>query len=1078
MTTPTVRLAGFGRSLRLMFLVVLFPSLSLPAAEEPSRLYDVPAGDAAVTLRQFAELSGQEMLFAADIVRGVRTNAIRGQFTARAALDRMLQDTSLQGYQDDRVGTWAVRLKPESAVQKSRDTLALQSTSATFTGFVSNAATGNLLEGARIELPRFGIVALTDQTGRFNIHQVPAGTFDVVVSYIGLDQQRSEISAAAGERVVHNFELTSKVYILDPVNVAGEREGNALAMTAQRNAPNVKNVVSMDAFGNLQNLSAGELVVLLPGVAGEIDGQGEIHGAMVRGMDSALNRTTVDGGLMASSLGFDRQFGLHFIGGAIFEQLEVIKGHTPDRTADSLGGTVNLKTRSPLNMKEKRRVTYKFTGRFFPTWIDPIPQIRDHPVHGMVNLAYQEVFSIFGGERNLGVGVNLFYNENVTMAEGTVRDFENTTRTPAYLWDLRNNESYNNRKQSSANVRFDYRLSPTTKFTLSLIANNLQEPFRRLYVSRLFTTQSVGTTGTAGILPGYTDRITQVRAAPGSTIDLTSQMLGVMNRLRSVDFGGEHELGRLKVDYNAAYNYDHVKYGNRDAGYAILVNRITNVGWKIDRTRSDRDPLVTQTEGPDFYNPANYRPSANGLTTRDNDRDTEIKEIRANVRYELPTQISLSFKTGFSWREEMVAELGRDRRFSYVGADALPSDPSIVTAEAARTGRRYPVWDVASIYNKKELVNPSLWSEDLYYREMIKFTGTRAVTEEVTSGYVMAQGKVGALGFLGGVRTEKTEDESWGWVRARAVSTAAQQRDDPVGSAQRDYADNKRVIEGSYTKSFPSAHLMYDITRNLKTRLSWSTSFGRPAMNRLLPNETVNETQQTLTINNPSLLPQTAKNWDATLEYYFEPVGNFSVGWFHKEIKDFIVGGIIGGTVPSGADNGYNGEYAGFGIRTTSNAGTAFVKGWEFSYQQQLQFLPGVLRNLAVMANYTLLDTHGDFGGAATRRSGEIVGFVPRTGNVSLSWRYGRFSTRLLVNGTSEFVNAFTAPGSGRNQYRVERILVNYGVAWQLRPSLSLTCDVANLFNEPTVFYRGIPDQISTHTVNGTTITFGVSGRF
>jgi len=44
----------------------------------------------------------------------------------------------------------------------------------------------------------------------------------------------------------------------------------------------------------------------------------------------------------------------------------------------------------------------------------------------------------------------------------------------------------------------------------------------------------------------------------------------------------------------------------------------------------------------------------------------------------------------------------------------------------------------------------------------------------------------------------------------------------------------------------------------------------------------------------PSLLPQTAENWDATLDYYFEPVGNFSIGWFRKQIKDYIVGGING----------------------------------------------------------------------------------------------------------------------------------------------------------------------------------------
>src|SRR5687768_4376803 len=122
MSTSTVKFSGFRRSLRLIFMVVLFPGLLLHAADEPSRFYDVSAGDAAVTLRQFAEISGQEMLFAADTVRGVRTNAVRGQFTARAALDHMLQGTNLQGHQDERSRTWAVRPKPDAPAPKSSDT--------------------------------------------------------------------------------------------------------------------------------------------------------------------------------------------------------------------------------------------------------------------------------------------------------------------------------------------------------------------------------------------------------------------------------------------------------------------------------------------------------------------------------------------------------------------------------------------------------------------------------------------------------------------------------------------------------------------------------------------------------------------------------------------------------------------------------------------------------------------------------------------------------------------------------------------------------------------------------------------
>jgi TonB-dependent receptor len=361
---------------------------------------------------------------------------------------------------------------------------------------------------------------------------------------------------------------------------------------------------------------------------------------------------------------------------------------------------------------------------------------------------------------------------------------------------------------------------------------------------------------------------------------------------------------------------------------------------------------------------------------------------------------------------------------------------------------------------------------------MSRYTGTRQVTETVTAGYVMAQAKLGKTGFLTGVRTERTDTESWGWVRNRTGSTAAQQQADPIGSAERDYANTQRRLEGDYTKSFPSAHLTHDITPNLKARLSWSTSFGRPAMTNLLPNETINEPNQTITINNPSLLPQTSTNWDATLDYYFEPVGNLSVGWFHKEVEDYLVSGQITGTIPSGANNGYNGEYAGFTALSTLNAGTAIVQGWEFSYQQQFTFLPGLLKGLSFAANYTIIKTHGDFGGTTTRGTDEVPGFIPKTGNVSLSWRYRAVSARILANYTGNYINAFTAASVGRNQYRRSRTIVNLGLSYQLNPRLSFNLDVSNLFNEPVIFYRGIPDQMERHLITGTTLNVGISGRF
>ena len=286
------------------------------------------------------------------------------------------------------------------------------------------------------------------------------------------------------------------------------------------------------------------------------------------------------------------------------------------------------------------------------------------------------------------------------------------------------------------------------------------------------------------------------------------------------------------------------------------------------------------------------------------------------------------------------------------------------------------------------------------------------------------------------------------------------------------------MVEGDYTKAFPSLHLTHDITPNLKARLAWSTSFGRPGYGELLPSESVSESTNQLTINNAALLPQTSTNWDASLDYYFEPVGNVSVGFFKKTIGNFIVRNINIGTVGTGASNGFNGEYSGFQLLTSANAGTAYVQGWEFSYQQQFTFLPGVLKGLSGSFNYTVIDTHGDFGSTVNITGREVVGFIPKAANAMLSWRYGKFSTRLLYNWTSDYIVEYSPATIGRNRWRAAFDTLNVGLAYQVRPSASLTLDISNVLNAYQEIYRGFRNQPATINYNFVTINIGVNGRF
>ncbi|MFM8336354.1 MAG: TonB-dependent receptor [Opitutaceae bacterium] len=946
------------------------------------------------------------------------------------------------------------------------------------TGSVSNAVTRNLLEGARVEIPKLGASALTDATGQYRLAGVPAGTHEVVASYIGLDPLRATVTVDAGRAATRNFDLSSGVYQLDTFKVTGEREGNALALTAQKNAPNVKNIVSIDAYGNLPNMNASELAILLPGVAGTVNDEGNYNGMNIRGIAANLNTITVDGALLGSQGGSARATRIHTITGSMFESLELTKGHTPDKGADSLGGTINLKSRSPLNQKEKRRLTFNLSTRIAPSFTEQIPMRERHRAHPLLNAAWQEVFGVLGEERNLGVAVNLFYIEQAVGNFGTTRNFQTTSTQPAYLWDYGTEDNYNNRKQSSVNAKIDYRLSAATKLSLNTIYNDAFERFRLRYGFRAYTGSATAVpNATSGIVPGFTDRITEVRAVAGSNVDITSQMSNFFHRQRHLDLNIEHKWGALEVDYGWALSIDHINGGGGDGG--VLVNRnIAPVGWILDRTQSDLFPRLIQTAGPDLRLAASYKP--NSYNFADTKAIHEPREVRANVKYQLPVAMKLSLKAGARVREEKVEDRSKSRRYNFTGLHAgqLPTDPSILTYGDLKTGLKIPAWSANAIARGRTPLDPVFWSEDRYFAEQQKFTNTRGATETVTAGYVMAQGSIGRTGFLTGVRTEKTDDESWGWVRSRVATTAAQQLADPVGSAQKDYAANRRELKGSYTKSFPSVHLTQDLMPNLKARLSWSNSFGRPPLSGFYPSETANDTARTLTVPNPSLRPQTAENWDTTLEYYFEPVGNLSVGWFRKTIRDYFVSGIQNGIVGTGGDNGYGGEYAGYTILTQANLGTADIKGWEFSYLQQFTFLPGLLKGLSLSVNYTLLDTSGDFGGSVQRTTGQVPGFIPRSGNISIGWRHRSFSARVTANRVGDYIRNFTAVGSGANLYTEARTVVNAGVAYQWRPAVGFTLDVGNVFNEGQRWYRGIPDQMAQMYIPGTTVTVGVSGRF
>lgn len=90
-----------------------------PRAKASKKNFDIPAGDALTALKRFFAQSGEQLIYKTESLHGIRTEAVRGSFTAREALERMLSRTALSVAQDEKTGVLAIVLAT-SANGKSR----------------------------------------------------------------------------------------------------------------------------------------------------------------------------------------------------------------------------------------------------------------------------------------------------------------------------------------------------------------------------------------------------------------------------------------------------------------------------------------------------------------------------------------------------------------------------------------------------------------------------------------------------------------------------------------------------------------------------------------------------------------------------------------------------------------------------------------------------------------------------------------------------------------------------------------------------------------------------------------------
>jgi len=1079
-------------------------STPVQAGEAARKGYDIARGDAVSTLKRFADESDRQVVFLVDAVRGVTTNPVRGEYTVREALTRLVAGTGLVLAEDAKSGALMVnragqeespaakssqapttkKTSPESPMKKQNVfsvlgawlALAVSSTQAqvptnaentgTLHGRVLNERNAQYVEGARISIEGTGLVTLTDAEGNFRLTQVPTGAVKVQTFYTGLPRDVRSAEISAGKATELTIALGAQPKSGDVVQLAQfqvstwrEMDASALAINEQRFAPNIKQVVSTEQFGNVAEGNTAEFLKFLPGITISYTG-GNARGISIDGVPSDYVPVTIDSFNLASADGgkTNRTVMADMVSINNLSRIEVLNTPTPESPASALAGTVNMVTRSSFERaKPLFQANVYFSMRDNAKSFSKAPGAEPSPTRNIYpgfDFSYSApVNKKFGFSISAGDSTSYSAQDRVqatwrgtgVATAGTA--FPATAFSQPYLSAYRVEDQPKITARKSLAGSVDFKLSDNDRVSVGFLYSSFDVQF--VLHSLTFNPGGVQ----AG---GFSSNFVRGAAGAGN-VSLIHNERNRFNRTYMPSIVWKHQGPEWKADLGVGYSSATDDNHDTDKGYFRAVNAIrSGLTVSFDDVTYLRPSAITvkNSTGADVnpYVIANY--ALTSATSQQNATHDTQKTAYGSVSRKLPTKIPVTLKAGFNLQEGVRDITDDSATYTYVGADRVAST-SPVTGDDSLAPFFDPVFSQRVMpYGFLASEAPSdrkVWE---HYKAQPTYFTTNANTiarnrvatskfarEQVVAPYLRSDFDFldQRLKIVAGVRGEKTK------VHAEGPLT------DPKRSANG--IERGSTIEKTYDKLFPSLNASYAIRENLIGRLAAYESIGRPDYNQYAGGLTLPDTSagdsatNRIVVNNVDINPWSAKSLVLRLEHYFQGVGVVSVAAFRRDVRNFFGSTVQAATPEFLASYGLDpNAYGRYGVSTQYNIpGTVRFEGASFNYRQSLTFLPHWARGFEVFANGTSQRAVGDTGG-------NFAGYIPRSGSVGLSFTREKYNLRVNANHRGRTrLNAVAAGASiepGTFNWQPPSTFVDVIGEYTVRKNLSIYANLRNVTDQ------------------------------
>lgn len=887
---------------------------------------------------------------------------------------------------------------------------------AQISGRVLDADQGFGLPGANLLILELQKGTATDADGDFRMTGVPDGNYTLRVTYLGYQTQELSVTVQNGSSDFFTIELEDGVLVNEELVVLGDRlRGQARALNQQRNNVNITNIVAADQIGRFPDANVGDAMKRIPGITIQVD-QGEARFGLIRGTSPRLNSVTVNGERVPSAEAENREVQLDLIPADMIQAIEVTKALTPDMDGDAIGGSVNLVTRgAPSGMRVS---TTLGSGYNF---------LRDEPMWVGSAVLANRFF-----DDKLGIIVSGSYNDHRLGSHNIEAEWDLDDNGNAFVDEFDHRLYTLQRIRRSISANLDYKINDNNTLFLKSIYNH-RDDWENRYRQR-FARFDVNADGTA------TARVRRQTKGGLNNNRIKNTRLEDQ-RTATISFSGEHLIGNsAELDWSVGYaraseERPHERYirfssGDTPVTYDLSNPRKPDINVQSTTFALDNFGFNELTEEFQFTKDTDFTSGFNILIPLDfSSRESSIKFGG-----------KLKFKEKLRNNEEFEFE---PLNSGFDNLSLVPNSDQTVSNYLAGN-YRFGNFTTREFIGDLDLDNSSLFEKIDLVEDYLP--GNFNANEVVTAGYVMLnQDLSDKLFLLAGLRVENT-----------AIDYEGNQLVLDEGGD----LDNSQITQisdsDSYLNVMPAIHLRYDLSPNSVIRAAWTNSIARPNYFDLVPFREVNLEDNELAEGNPDLSPTIAMNFDLMFEKYFDTVGLISAGFFYKDIEDFIYlfqtrdfqDPLSGRTFDRyfQPQNGEGGQLYGF----------------EVAFQRQLDFLPSILKNFGVYANYTMTQSDVD---VIRTEDGDIrddinlPGTAEHTFNTSLSYETSKFNARLSLNYTSDYLDEL-GDEAFFDRYYDKQTFVDANATYTITPNIRVYMEANNLTNQPLRFYQGVSSRM------------------